>query len=84
MLSEAKYEAKRGKGRKILSPKQILQRLPIAHTQEKAGNISENLLNGIRQIMFFISSKKITKKVYNNIKTSINLQNKMDTLFMNS
>ena len=63
MLSEAKYEAKRGKGRKILSPKQILQRLPIAHTQEKAGNISENLLNGIRQIICSsYQAKKLRKK----------------------
>ena len=33
---------------KILIPKQRLQRLPIAHAQVKAGNISENLLNEIR------------------------------------
>ena len=33
---------------KILITKQRLQRLPIAHAQVKAGNISENLLNEIR------------------------------------
>ena len=33
---------------KILSPKQMLQRLPIALGQVKAGNNSENLLNKIR------------------------------------
>ena len=36
---------------KILTPKQMFQRLPIALPQVKAGNISENLLNEIRQIV---------------------------------
>ena len=36
----------------ILSPKQMLQRLPIAFAQVKAGNNSENLLNEIRQIVY--------------------------------
>ena len=46
------------------------QRLPIALAQVKVGNISENLLNEICQI-FSVSSKKITKKLYNNIMSSI-------------
>ena len=37
---------------KILTPKQMLQRLPIALTQVKAGNTFENLLNDIRQIIY--------------------------------
>ena len=37
---------------KILTPKQMLQRLPIALAQEKAGNNSERLLNEIRQIVY--------------------------------
>ena len=37
---------------KILTPKQILQRLPISLAQAKAGNASENLLNEIRQIIY--------------------------------
>ena len=37
---------------KILTPKQVLQRLPIALAQVKAGKISENLLNKIRQIIY--------------------------------
>ena len=37
---------------KILSPKQMLQRLPIAFAQVKAGNNSENLLNEIKQIVY--------------------------------
>ena len=35
----------KGRGLKILSPKQMLQRLPVALAQVKAGNNSENLLN---------------------------------------
>ena len=36
LLSQAKYKAKHGKGLKILTPKQMLQRLPIAVAQVKA------------------------------------------------
>ena len=39
---------------KILTPKQMLQRLPIAFAQVKAGNTYENLLNEIRQIMYYL------------------------------
>ena len=42
-----------GKGLKILSPKQMLQRLPIALAQVKVGNTSWNLLNEIRQIIHY-------------------------------
>ena len=43
IVSKVKYEAKHGKGLKILTPKQMLQRLPIiALAQLKAGNTSEN------------------------------------------
>ena len=46
----------------------MLQRLPIALAQVKAGNNSENLLNEIRQIVYSLcQSKEITKNVYNNI-----------------
>ena len=55
MLSDANYDAKRngtrGKGLKKLTLKQMLQRLPIALAQVKAGNNSESLLNEIRQIV---------------------------------
>ena len=46
---EAKYKAKHGKGLKILSPKQMLQRLAIVLPAVKVGNTSKNLLNEIRQ-----------------------------------
>ena len=55
---------RKGTGLKILTPKQMLQILPIALAQIKAGNNSESLLNGIRQIVN-------SKKVYNNIIKSI-------------
>ena len=59
---------------KILTPNQMLKRLPIALAQVKAGNNSESLLNEIRQIVYSLyRSKEITKKVYNNIINSINV-----------
>ena len=46
----------------------MLQRLPIALAQVKAGNNSEVLINEIRQIFYSLyQSKEITEKVYNNI-----------------
>ena len=71
-LSEAKYRATKGTGFKILTPKQMLQRLKIALAQVKASHNSESLLNEIRQIVYSIyQSKQITKKVYSNIIKSI-------------
>ena len=62
----------KGNGIKILTPKQMLQRLPIALAQVKAGDKSENLLNKIRQIIYSLyQEKEVTKKVYNNIMNSI-------------
>ena len=70
--SEAMYKTKQGTRLKILTPKQMLQRLPIALAQVKAGNNSENLLNQIRQIVHSLyQSKETTKKVYSNIIKSI-------------
>ena len=75
MILEAKrlaIEEQYGKELKILTPNQMLKRLPIALAQVKAGNNSESLLNEIRQIVYsFYRSKEITKKVYNNIINSI-------------
>ena len=57
---------------KILTPNQMLKRLPIALAQVKAGYNSESSLNEIRQIVYSLyRSKEITKKVYNNIINSI-------------
>ena len=74
MMSEAKAKAKatEGIGLKILTPKQMLQRLRIALAQVKAGNSSERVLNEIRQIVYSLyQSEQITKNVYNNIIKSI-------------
>ena len=46
------HKQQKGKGIKILTPKQMLQRLPIALAQVKAGNTSEYLLNEISQITY--------------------------------
>ena len=64
MMSEARFKAKtKGTGLKILTPKQMLQRLPIALAQLKAGENSESLLNEIRQIVYSLyQSKQITKE----------------------
>ena len=57
---------------KILTPNQMLKRLPIALAQVKAVNNSESLSNEIRQIVYSLyRSIEITKKVYNNIINSI-------------
>ena len=73
MILEAKRIARQeGEGLKILTPNQMLKRLPIALAQIKAGNNSESLLNEIRQIVYSLyRSKEITKKVYNHIIKSI-------------
>ena len=50
----------------------MLQRLPIALPQVKAGNNSQNLLNEIRQVIYLLyQSKEINKKVYNNLMKSL-------------
>ena len=75
MILEVKrlaIEEQEGKGLKILTPNQMLKRLPIAFAQVKAGNNSESLFNEIRQIVYSLyRSKEITKKVYNDIINSI-------------
>ena len=54
-----------GRGLKILTPSQMLSRLPISLAQLKAGNNSEKLKNEIRQILHsFYKSKKLTKNIY--------------------
>ena len=70
--SQGDEESQEGTGLKILTPNQMLKRLPIALAQVEAGNNSESLLNEIRQIVYSLHrSKEITKKVYNKIINSI-------------
>ena len=66
-LSDANYDVKqnetKGTGLKMLTSKQMLQRLPIALAQVKAGNNSESLLNEVRQIVYSLyQSNKLVKK----------------------
>ena len=71
-MSDAMYKTKKGIGLKILTPTQLLQRLPIAFAQVKAGNNSEYFLNEIRQIVYSLyQSKEITKIKCSNIIKSI-------------
>ena len=74
IVSEVKLKATKGTALKILTPKQMLQRLPVALAQVKTGNNSENVLNEIRQIVYSLyQSKEIIQKVNNNIIKSIQL-----------
>ena len=55
-------------GLKILTTNQMLNRLPISLAQLKAGNNSEKLKNGIRQLLYSLyKSKKLTKQLYNSL-----------------
>ena len=57
-----------GTGLKILTNKQMLNRLPILLAQIQAGNNSSKLKNEIRQILYSLyRSKVLTKTVYNNL-----------------
>ena len=62
----------KGQGLKILTPDQILSRLPITLAQLKAGNNSEKLKNEIRELFYSLyRSKKLTKTLYNNLINTI-------------
>ena len=56
-------ELKQGTVLKILTPKQMLQRFPIAPAQIKASNNLESLLNEIRQIVYSLHQKFFAKKL---------------------
>ena len=57
-----------GSGLKILTKKQMLNRLPILLAQIQAGNNSSKLKNEARQILYSLyRSKVLTKTVYNNL-----------------
>ena len=78
MVLDAAYESKqnktKGKGLKMLTPKQMLQRFAISLVQVKAGSNSKSLLNEIRKIFYSLyQSKQITKKAKNSIIKSINI-----------
>ena len=60
IVCEAKYKSIHEEGVKILTPKQMFQRLPTALAQVKAGNTSGNLLTKLYQTnhIFFALSKR--------------------------
>ena len=59
---------KKGDGLKILTPNQMLSRLPITLAQLKAGNNSEKLKNEIRQLLYSLyRSKKLKKQLYKSL-----------------
>ena len=59
---------KEGKGLKILTNKQMLNRLPILLAQIQAGNNSKKIKNELRQILYSLyRSKALTKTVCNNL-----------------
>ena len=63
-----KIQKKSGQGLKILTPNQMLSRLPITLAQLEAGNKAEKLKTEIRQLLYSLyRSKKFSKKVYNNL-----------------
>ena len=69
-------QKKEGEGIKILTPSQMLSRLPISLAQLQAGNNSEKLKNEIRQLLYSLyHSKNITKQVYNNLMKPIWINN---------
>ena len=65
---ESATQKQKRHGLKILTPNQILSRLPISLAQLKAGNNSEKLNNEIRQILYSLyRSKKLTKQIYKSL-----------------
>ena len=65
-------ENQEGQGFKILTPEQMLSRLPISLAQLKEGNNSEKLKNEIRQLLYSLyRSKKLSKTIYNNLINAI-------------
>ena len=61
---QQQQQQQQGQELKILTPNQMLSKLPIALAQLKAGNNSEKLKNETRQILYSLyRSKKLTKQI---------------------
>ena len=75
MILDFNKQNQQGKGLKILTPNQMLSRLPITLAQLKAGNNSEKLKNEIRQLLHILYRSKNMTKVYIII---------METIFTNT
>ena len=71
-LKSGSDTSKKGEGLKILTNKQMFNRLPILLVQIQAGNNSIKLKNETRQILYSLyRSKALTKTVYNKFIKSI-------------
>ena len=67
-FSDSDFSDTKESGLKILTPNQMLNRLPITLAQLKAGNNSEKLKNEIRQLLYSLyRSKKLTKQLYKSL-----------------
>ena len=65
---EFNKQNQQGKGLKILTPYQMLSRLPICLAQLKAANNSQKLINEIMQLLHSLyCSKTLTKTIYNHL-----------------
>ena len=63
---------KKGQGLKILTPEQMLSRLPISLAQLKAGNNSQKLKNEIRQLLYSLYRlKELSKTIYKHLMNAI-------------
>ena len=68
MILKLNKQNQQGRSLKILTPNQMLSRLPITLAQLKAENNSEKLKNEIRQLLYSLyRSKNMTKQVYNSL-----------------
>ena len=68
ILDFNKIKQQKGQGIKILTPNQMLNRLPIALAQLQARNNSNKLKSEIRQLFYSLyRSKNMTRQVYNNL-----------------
>ena len=71
-ILEYNRQNQEGKGLKILTPNQMLSRLPITLAQTKSANNLEKLKNEIRQLLYSLHrSRKLTKTLYNNLINTI-------------
>ena len=69
---ESAAQKQKGQGLKIMTPKQIITRLPILLAQLKSGNNSEKLKNEIRQLLYSLyRSKNLSKTIYNSLMNTI-------------
>ena len=72
MIIQFNNQNQEGKGLKILTPDQMISKLPISLAQLEAGNNSEKLKNEVRQLLYYLyPSKKLTKTICNSLISTI-------------